>query len=192
MKKLTLLLIISLTTITCKDDDEHMEITSIRVNHYLDTGFITFFGDLGVINLIQEGDQIGQEEFLSSYEGIQGFQYELGFIHDLLVKKTQISDPPQDGSSIKIELIEVLSKQPVLLDTEFRIQLTLHTNNDTFLNWVELDQENNFYLTNSTISINCGDLCSELINHINNQEQITGVFTHGEGNSYILKEIINE
>lgn len=192
MKKAIFLLIISLITVTCKDDDELIEITSIRVNHYLDTGFVTFFGNLGVLNTIQEGDQIGQEEFLSSYEGIQGFQYELGFIHDLLVKKIQIPNPPQDGSSIRIELIKVLSKQPVPPDTEFKIQLTLNANNNTFLNWVAVDQEDNFYLTNSNVSINCGDLCSVLLNHIQNQEQITGVFTHGEENSYILKEITNE
>ncbi|MBW1295560.1 DUF4377 domain-containing protein [Aquimarina litoralis] len=192
MKRAPLILILLLLIISCNDDDDVIEITSIRVNHYLDTGFITFFGNLGVINTIQEGNQIGQEEFLNSYSEIQGFEYELGFIHDLLVKKIQISDPPQDGSSIKLELLEVLSKQAAPLDTEFKIQLTLNTNEDTFLNWVIVDQENNFSLINSSISIECGSLCLELLTRINNQEQITGVFTHGENNTYILQNILDE
>ncbi|WP_299606677.1 DUF4377 domain-containing protein [uncultured Aquimarina sp.] len=192
MKKLFSLLVLSVITISCNNDDEYTEITKIKVHHYMDTGFVSFFGDLGVINLIQEGDQIGEEEFQNSYQGIRGFEYELGFTHELMVSKTHISDPPQDGSSIRMDLLKVLSKTPASMETEFKIQMTLNSNIDTFFNWVEVDQENNFYLTNSNISINCGDLCSELLNHINNQEQITGVFTHGEEDSYILKEIINE
>ncbi|WP_139195686.1 hypothetical protein [Aquimarina amphilecti] len=43
MKKIFLLLIILLISISCNDDDEIIEITNIRVNHYQDTGLVTFF-----------------------------------------------------------------------------------------------------------------------------------------------------
>ncbi|WP_035086668.1 DUF4377 domain-containing protein [Aquimarina latercula] len=193
MKKKFLLLVIILTiSISCNNDDEIIEITNIRVNHYQDTGLVTFWGDLGVIILTQEGDQIGEEEFTNSHEKIQGFEYELGFIHDLQVSKTHIPDPPQDGSSIRIDLIRVLSKTAVSSNTEFKVRLTMNTTDGTFYNWTTVDQENNHALINSSISIDCQDLCLELSNKINNQEQLTGVFTHGSDNQYVLKEIIDE
>ncbi|WP_244543042.1 hypothetical protein [Aquimarina amphilecti] len=89
-------------------------------------------------------------------------------------------------------MIKVLSKTPVSPNTEFTVQLTRNLTNGTFNNWVTVDQENNYSLINSSISIDCQNLCPELSDKINNREQITGIFTHGSENKYVLMEIINE
>ena len=46
------------------------------------------------------------------YEGIEGFTYEQGYEYQLRVKAEQLSDPPQDGSSIRYTLLEQISKIP--------------------------------------------------------------------------------
>ena len=46
------------------------------------------------------------------YEGIGEFDYEPGYEYRLRVKAEQLADPPQDGSSVRITLLEQLSKTP--------------------------------------------------------------------------------
>jgi hypothetical protein len=44
------------------------------------------------------------------YDQIEGFTFEDGFEYELVVSKTEILNPPADGSSVAYELIEVVSK----------------------------------------------------------------------------------
>ena len=45
-----------------------------------------------------------------SFSSISGFEYEKGNEYSLLLEKTTLANPPADGSSLRYELIEVLSK----------------------------------------------------------------------------------
>ena len=45
-----------------------------------------------------------------SYESINGFEYEEGYSYTLDVNITRIEDPPADGSSLRYDLIKVISK----------------------------------------------------------------------------------
>ena len=47
------------------------------------------------------------------YDQIVGFEYEPGFEYELLVRETEIENPPADGSSIEVTLVEVVSKTAV-------------------------------------------------------------------------------
>ncbi len=47
------------------------------------------------------------------YDTIEGFQWEPGFIYELRVNVYQVENPPADGSSLRYELVEVVSKTPV-------------------------------------------------------------------------------
>lgn len=49
------------------------------------------------------------------YATIEGFQWEPGFIYELRVNVYQVVNPPADGSSLRYELVEVVSKTPVYL-----------------------------------------------------------------------------
>jgi len=55
----------------------------------------------------------GQTDWEYSYDEIQGFEYEWGYVYTLEVNKTTIDNPPQDGSSITIQLVKVLKKEAV-------------------------------------------------------------------------------
>ncbi len=47
-------------------------------------------------------------EFL--YDEIEGFEYEEGWTYKLRVEQQTVDDPPADGSSLRLILIEVVSK----------------------------------------------------------------------------------
>ena len=55
----------------------------------------------------------GQADWEYCYDEIQDFEYEWGYVYTLEVNKTTIDNPPQDGSSIAIQLVKVLKKEAV-------------------------------------------------------------------------------
>ena len=44
---------------------------------------------------------------------ITGFTYEKGYEYELLVKKTTLTNPPQDSSNIRYELIRIVSQKKI-------------------------------------------------------------------------------
>jgi hypothetical protein len=60
--------------------------------------------------LVQMDDKIGTEEWEFFYEQIDGFVYESGFRHDLLVVKEKVSNPPIDSPAVRYTLLKQQSK----------------------------------------------------------------------------------
>ncbi len=90
--------------------NEDTQEVKLRVNSYT----VSCTGEMeGTCLLVQEEDQIGTDEWEYFYfeDSIINFDYEPGYIYDLIVKKTTVSDPPADGSSVKYELLQILSKE---------------------------------------------------------------------------------
>ena len=44
------------------------------------------------------------------YDSIDGFEWEAGYEYELLVRVTEVENPPADGSSLRYELVEIVSK----------------------------------------------------------------------------------
>jgi|SRR5690606_29491309 len=85
-----------------------------RVNMMVNSYTVDCVGEAeGTCLLVQEGNMIGTEnwEYFYYVDSIEGFTYEPGFIYGLIVKKTEIKNPPADGSSLKYELVRVVSKE---------------------------------------------------------------------------------
>ena len=94
----------------CGAKEEVIGETHLRVNSYT----VDCVGVMeGQCLLVQEGDLVGSEDWEYFYfeDGIVGFDYEPGYIYNLLVKKVPVKNPPMDGSSIRYELIRILSKE---------------------------------------------------------------------------------
>lgn len=86
-----------------------------RVNMMVNSYTVDCIGEVeGTCLLVQEGNMIGTEnwEYFYYVDGIEGFTYEPGFVYALEVKKTEIKNPPADGSSIRYELVRIISKDP--------------------------------------------------------------------------------
>ncbi|CAN5158717.1 hypothetical protein BH23BAC2_BH23BAC2_12250 [soil metagenome] len=69
----------------------------------------------GTCLLVQEGNMIGTEnwEYFYYVDSIEGFSYEPGFIYNLRVRKTEIKNPMADGSSVRYELLKIISKEAI-------------------------------------------------------------------------------
>ena len=92
--------------------DVASEVMDLRVNSYT----VECYGEMeGNCLLVQEGEKIGREDWEYFYyeDSIEGFDYEPGYMYDLMVRKIQVKDPPQDGSSFRYKLIKVISKEGV-------------------------------------------------------------------------------
>ncbi|MEM8509511.1 MAG: DUF4377 domain-containing protein [Bacteroidota bacterium] len=107
----TLFLLISCTN----NDDTNSTVqlpsgTNLRVNYFDADCF-------GVVQqrclLVQEGELLGTEEWNLFYSTIEGFTFEPGFVFNLEVQTQDVVNPPQDGSTLRYELVRVLSKVPV-------------------------------------------------------------------------------
>jgi heat shock protein HslJ len=53
------------------------------------------------------------------YDPIESFEHEPGFLYELIVKENTVENPPADASSITLELVEVVNKEPVALRTVY-------------------------------------------------------------------------
>lgn len=86
------------------------EAINMRVNSYT----VDCVGEVrGTCLLVQEGDMIGTENWVNFYyyDGIIGFTYIPGYVYGLTVKKTEVENPQAGGSSIRYELVKIVSKE---------------------------------------------------------------------------------
>lgn len=109
MKNLYIFLFLALLS-GCSTNVKDADETLMRINSYT----VDCVGEMeGKCLLVQEGDLIGTEDWEYFYyeDSIIGFDYEPGYIYNIVVRKTTIPDPPQDSSSIRYELVQILSKE---------------------------------------------------------------------------------
>ncbi len=58
-----------------------------------------------------------EDDWQLRYEPIEGFDYEQGFVYELLVEEETVDDPPPGASSQKLILVEEVSRDPVAIRT---------------------------------------------------------------------------
>lgn len=63
--------------------------------------------------------EAGSDEWTLFYDAIEGFDYEEGYEYVLEVKRSAIENPPMDASSIRTELVRVISKEKKDSDIPF-------------------------------------------------------------------------
>ncbi|MFV8226020.1 DUF4377 domain-containing protein [Christiangramia aquimixticola] len=155
------------------------EMVEMRVNHFKKTGI----GEGMYLSLqVQENDKIGGEEWSTLGADIDGFEFFPGYVYDLRVRKVQLENPPADGSSIKYILVNVKSQNKVPNNTQFEIELKLHGNNFVTGDAVQFSLLDQY-------AIDCETLCENMIEGLENEEKLTGIFEHGESSSLILKQL---
>ena len=57
------------------------------------------------------------------YDSIEGFDFEWGKRYEVITETTELSDPPADGSSQRIDLVEVVKAEPVDAGTTFSFNI---------------------------------------------------------------------
>ncbi len=184
-----ILILIAFTqfTLSCSNDENYTEIIDLRINHFQQTAIGV--GQQLVIQ-IQEGKEIGTENWSYFYSNIEGFDYKSGFIYKLSVEKQKISNPPEDSSSIKYILRKVISKVRVDNDITFEIKLkSIKTSNPP--SFVTGDLASNYKILGE-IEIECNDICENLSEKLQTKDEVSGIFKHAENNSLRLISIKSE
>lgn len=175
-------LLVSLFSISCSligNPPGKTELVDMRVNHYRQTAI----GEGPVlVYLMQEEDDIGNDDWSYLYDGVEGFNFEPGYIYDLKVRKIDIDNPPADGSSLQYILVNVRSKEKVPEDESFDIHLKAFG-----YNFVR-ESNNEMSLLNEYL-IHCDDLCESLSSDLQNKEEVTGTFIHGPEETLVLQDI---
>jgi hypothetical protein len=173
-----------LFAVSCGDDKPN-EIR-LRINHYLEPGIAegTF-----LFMLTQEDASIGTDKwnYLST---IEGFQYEKGYIYDLVVSKENVKNPPVDASSIRYKLMKVIAKKKVPDEVTFQVRLSRVYSANAYESFVTGSATAGFKLLNE-IEIRCENLCDDLSGNLNNHQPMIGIFKH-DGASIKLAELMIE
>ncbi|WP_299682135.1 DUF4377 domain-containing protein [uncultured Dokdonia sp.] len=177
IKYLFIVLIASIFT-NCSNDDANEEFVTLNIKHYTTTAVGL---DLQFTLLVQEGDD---PTFGRFFNGIEGFDYELGFNYELLVRKSDVANPPADGSSIRYELINIVNKTSGSTTETFDVWLATGFSN-SMESFVTGDTTLGFELLN-TIPIDCNSICDELMSDLEEGERLFGTFTRNNNNEYVL------
>jgi hypothetical protein len=112
------------------------------------------------------------------YAPLEKLDYKWGHDYVVQVKQTKIANPPADGSSIRFEVVSVISDKAIAAGTTFEIPLTpetLDAKNHKILQSME-------YVTDSKIA--------EKVRQALAAGRLTkGIFQHGTGGKLILKDV---
>ena len=178
-------IIVSCVKTECVKKDIGVEILKMRINHYQQpVNQFEFF--YGMAFFVQIGEDIGNENWNSFPYIINGFDYELGYIYDIEVSKKHL-ELTIDGPNAEYSLFKIISMEEVSKNTTFDIILTIKYHNG-FESLVKRDEYNNFSLLDN-INIECGELCDDLDQGIENQIGLIGTFNHLNKNTIKLKNL---
>lgn len=99
--------IVCFFTTSCVNDDEPVDrISTIMLSVESYTAEVAgSFGNYESLIVKEEGASENKK-----HTSIIGFDYEKGYKYQLKVERTQLANPPMDGSNIQYRLIEVISK----------------------------------------------------------------------------------
>lgn len=120
MKKLNLLRCLILVTpllFSCSKEDEGDIVKTVEMTIYPETGYGGYFISDNVYGEFLYFSDSGEKEKRLLTDGgasFDDFDYEKGYAYKLRATKVLLKDPPQDGSSVRYEYLETLSKEKVI------------------------------------------------------------------------------
>lgn len=188
MNKTTIALVFcAFCLVTSCEKDDNEKIVIIRVNHYQEPlDMAEFF--YGLAYVVQEDEEIGTDNWNTLGIPISGFDYEMGYVYDIRVKMNTLENTYIDQSNITYTLDKVISKTKVDDDTLFEMVIAIDFRPE-YKAYVQQDSTLQYYLFNSDIAINCGDLYNELTSLIENKKGIKAQFKHVDSHTIQLLSI---
>ena len=107
-----LAVLLSFCTLSCTDDNEGVDWTEEKVIEISsEIAPINIFGSPSEVDGMKV--KIDGVNHLYPVNFIDGFEYEPGFLYTLKVKITHLADSPQDGYSVRIKFLSLISKTKV-------------------------------------------------------------------------------
>lgn len=183
-KKVLLRMVFILTFASCElhepnKNEEIDDVSNIRI-FYVDHYLSTVVGVAEALAYRIKESEDSNWDYL--HDGIEGFEYEMGYVYSLKVNLTHVENPPADGSSIHYELVELLTKEAV--DSGFSLTIKCDS-----LKWITNIDDNLSLLYNTPI-ITTEELKEELLLNLEDDtiSKIYGSFQHT--NEYRTIELI--
>lgn len=182
-KPYTLLLFAIVLILSCKEEDD-TKIVKMRIQHYSPACNGIESSPCPQL-LVQEGNAIGTESWTIIPAAISGFEFELGYSQDLIVRKKKADQSKSFPAGDRIAwptytLIETVSKTKV---TDETFQLFL------FPDLIAADGDSNFSINYGAIEIECESLCDEFTDKRESGEGFMAVFKHVDINTIRLVEL---
>lgn len=154
----------------------------LNINQFKQTGY-TSNGPSLVLSA-QMGSSIGSDTWNPLYEQIVGFNYEPGYVYELLVTETEITYP--QGSGKAYQLKEIISKRKVNQSIPFTLDLKLPN-----VNYIKGDVNNGFKILEE-VTIDCDNLCNEMALALaDDSKKLSGKFILNADGSIKLMELLN-
>ncbi|KQC02166.1 DUF4377 domain-containing protein [Pedobacter sp. Hv1] len=171
LKSIAILFCISIIVLSCKKDTE--DTVKMRVNIFKQTNY-SF--NKGFHLSVQVEETIGTDTWYALSQEITGFNYEPGYLYDLLLEKVPLSQAA-DGPAYGYKLKKIKSKRRANSNDTFTTVLKFgYPYSAIPYSFVNGDLNTGFMLANQ-VKIDCGNLCSELESALKNYEHVIGKFT---------------
>jgi hypothetical protein len=137
----------------CAHNPDSSEILELYLNHYK-SECNSFELELCPQSRINEND-----DWSFYYDHIEGFDYEWGFTYKIKVKVENIENPPEDSSSVKYTLLEIIEKTKETTASLFDISVSRATG-------LLVKESENTYNIYNEIKIECIDSDCEVIDSL--------------------------
>ena len=137
----------------CANNPDSFEISELYLNHYK-SECDSFELALCLQSRLNEND-----DWSFYYDHIEGFDYEWGFTYKIKVKVKNIENPPEDSSSIKYTLLEVIEKTKETTVSLFDISVSRATG------LLVKESENTYNIYNEK-NVECIDSDCEIIDSL--------------------------
>ena len=144
----------------------------------------------GLVNGMCLLTQTAQEEVPSvNYDGIYGFTHEWGKTYEIVTETTHLSDPPMDGSSIQVDLIEIVKEELVPAGTTFSFVISPDQYKEGYAPHVQQisTDDNTQWRTLDQQPFSCtGAVCESLVGALEGEAATTLEFEFQEDLSMVL------
>lgn len=177
----SLLICLTVLFISCEKKEQPIQ---LRINQFKQTAITT---RPELVFSVQEGDEIGGDKWKPLNAQIVGFNYEEGYIYELLVTATEIKTSKEKGKQAAYQLRQVLSKTKADPNESFDIDLKVGA-----IKCVNGNSNTGYNILNQ-VNIDCGNLCSQFEQALqSNPKKLSGKFVLNDNGSIKLVEIVND
>lgn len=185
-KLLSLILLLSVTVLFSCDDDDRTEVYRMRINHFTQPA-LPYYTNGNTFHFVQTGDDIGSNNWEMLGQTIHDLNYELGYVYDIIVKRTD-PDPDLADATPRYTVVSVIRQEKVTNDVTFTITLA----RGEPLTQSYVTENAGAFQTVDGIAIRCESFCNEIqdkLGSLKTNELLRGTFRHVDGQTISLVDL---
>lgn len=182
-KTLSIAVLLLVSVLLSCEDDDRTEVYRMCINHFTQPAF-PYYTNGNTFHFVQTGKDIGSNKWEMLGQTIRGLDYKLGYVYDIIVKRTD-PDPDWADALPKYTVVSLVRKQKVNDEVTFTITL----GRGEPLTQSYLTESDGVYQTVDGIDIVCESLCSEIpdkLASLQTNQLLRGTFRHVDGETISL------